>query len=126
MHKGVLYSKPKDLVRIMNEYFISKVKVLRVNIPESCDNQVVSVQKMMKKKNCTFKLWSVHGDEVLKVISNLKYTESCGTDNIDSKVIKIARFELTPVNSHCKSISTIFNFPSAMEDNKSYTTAQKG
>ena len=105
MDKGVLYSKPRNLVRIMNEYFIGKVKSLRENIPESCDNQAVSVQKMMENKNCIFKLRCVHPDEVLKIISNLKSTESCGTDNIDSKVIKIAKFELTPVITHIVNLS---------------------
>ena len=47
-----------------------------------------------------FQLKCIHPDEVLSVIAKLKSTKSCGLDNIDSYIIKLARYELTPVITH--------------------------
>ena len=105
MDKGILVSKPRILAKIMNEFFINKVKLLRSKIPESLGNPISLVEKIMENRNCSFKLRCVHPDEVLDIISNLKPTQSCGIDNIDSKVIKIAKYELTPVVTHIINLS---------------------
>ena len=42
---------------------------------------------------------------ILKIISNLKSTQSCGLDNIDSKTIKLVKNELTPVITHIINLS---------------------
>ena len=60
---------------------------------------------MMKNRQCKFKLKAVHPDVILKIISNLKSTQSCGLDNIDSKTIKLVKNELTPVITHIINLS---------------------
>ena len=105
MDKGVLCSKPKILVRIMNEFFINKIKLLREKIPESPGNPISLVQNIMQNKSCTFSLKVVHPDEVLAIISNLKSTQSCGIDNIDAMVLKHAKHQLTPVITHLINLS---------------------
>ena len=59
----------------------------------------------MENKNCTFNLEAVHPDTVLKIITSLKNTKSCGTDNIDSYVIKLAKHELLPAITHIINLS---------------------
>ena len=51
----------------------------------------------MENKNCTLKLEAVHPDTVLKIITTLKNTKSCGTDKI---VIELAKHELLPAITH--------------------------
>ena len=105
LKNGILSFKPKSLANIMNEFFIEKVAILRDKIPVCEGNPVSLVEEIMKNKSCTFKFRCVHPDETLKFITNLKSTEACGVDNIDSKVIKLAKNELTPVITHIINLS---------------------
>ena len=105
MENGNLQSKPKVLARIMNEFFISKVKGLREKLPTVCENPLNLIYNIMKNRQCNFKLKAVHPDVILKIISNLKSTQSCGLDNVDSKTIKLVKNELTPVITHIVNLS---------------------
>ena len=105
MDNGNLCSKPKELVKIMNEFFVNKVKLLREKLPGNQGNSLDLVKKLMKNRKSKFKIKPVHPDEVLKIITNLKATQSCGTDDIDSKVIKLVKHELTPVITHIINLS---------------------
>ena len=98
-------SKPKDIARIMNEFFITKVKNLRKGLPECNVNPLSLVRKLMRDRSCCFKFKPVHPDEISKIISNLKATQSCGLDNVDSKVIKMVQQELVPVITHIVNLS---------------------
>ena len=110
---GIVYQKPADLARIMNEFFINKVRNLRSNLPVNPESPLKKVEQLMAGQTCSFKLRCAHPDEVLKQINNLKLTKSCGTDNIDSYVIKLAKHELVPVITHLINLSiTQRRFPS--------------
>ena len=70
-------------------------------------------------RTCSFSLQPVHPDQVDKIISSLKSTRSCGLDNIDSSVIKLARTELVPVITHIINLSiTQKTFPVAWKTAK--------
>ena len=73
----------------------------------------------MSGRNCSFKLKAVHPDEVLKIITNLKNSKTCGLDNIDSYVIKLAAHELTQAITHIVNLSISQSyFPSAWKTAK--------
>ena len=59
----------------------------------------------MKNKQCKFTLNAVHPDEILKIITNLKASQSCGIDNIDSTTIKLVKHEITPAITHVVNLS---------------------
>ena len=66
----------------------------------------------MENKICKFNLQPVHPDNVLEIISSLKNTKSCGIDNIDSYILKLAKYELVPSITHIVNLSiTQGNFP---------------
>ena len=48
LDRGILYSKPKILAKIINEFFINKVKLLRSKIPVTLGNPISLVQKIME------------------------------------------------------------------------------
>ena len=102
---GNIYSKPKDLARIMNTFFVNKVRLLRENLPQNAGNPLTLVQKLMENRTCSFSFKCVHPDEVSKIIDNLKQSKSCGTDNIDTYIIKLAKYELLPVITHVVNLS---------------------
>ena len=105
MENGNLCSKPKDLARIMNEFFTSKVKNLRRKLPDSPGNPLDLVRSLMKNRNCSFSIQPVHPDVILKIITDLKATQSCGLDNIDSNIVKLVKHELVPVITHIVNLS---------------------
>ena len=110
--EGNMFSKPKDLARIMNNFFVNKVKVLRQNLPNDAGDPLALTRRLMSERQCSFKFTSVHPDEVNKIIENLKNSKSSGIDNIDTYIIKLARKELVPVITHIINLSlTQSHFP---------------
>jgi replication-associated recombination protein RarA len=75
------------------------------NISPSIKDPVTNVKKLMKSRTCSFSLRPVYPDEVEKIMNRMKSSKSCGLDNIDSYVIKLASKELTPVITHIINIS---------------------
>ena len=61
--------------------------------------------QLMEGKDCCFKLQAVHPDMILKIITSLGNTKSCGVDNIDSFILKLAKYELTPAITHIINLS---------------------
>ena len=105
LEDGVVYNKPSDIARIMNSFFINKVRTLRQNLPNNPGNPLELVEKLMQNRNCSFSLKSVHPDTILKILSNLKGTSSCGTDDIGANVLKLIKTEITPVLTHIINLS---------------------
>ena len=59
----------------------------------------------MSNRTCSLSLKACHPDEILEIINNLKSTKSCGLDNIDSYIIKLAKHELLPAITHIVNLS---------------------
>jgi hypothetical protein len=59
----------------------------------------------MENITCSFKLASIHPDDVLKILSNVKKSSSCGSDEIGSCVLKLIKHEITPVLTHIINLS---------------------
>ena len=126
IENGNLCSKPKDLARIMNEFFISKVKKLESELPPSDGDSLNLIKNIMRNHHCKFSLGAVHPDQILKIISNLKSSQSCGVDNIDSKVIKLIKHQITPVLTHVVNLSIQHQqFPSQWKKAKVFPLHKK-
>ena len=102
---GRIFTKPSDLCRIMNEFFVNKVANLRSNLPPNNGDPLFWIRNLMQGRKCSFRLKSVHPDDVLRIISNLKSSSSCGLDTIDSKIIKLVKHQLVPVVTHIVNLS---------------------
>lgn len=66
---------------------------------------LVLIRRLMANRQCSMTLKCVHPDLVLKVISTMKSSSSCGVDLIDSKIIKLANYQLVPVITHIVNLS---------------------
>ena len=102
---GNIFTKPRDLVKIMNNFFVDKVRLLRSSLPQNVGNPLTLVRRFMGKRICTLSFRSVHPDEISKIIDNLKQSKSCGNDNIDTYIVKLAKSELIPVITHVVNLS---------------------
>ena len=59
----------------------------------------------MENRSCNFSFKCVHPDQIDEIITNLKQSKSCGLDNIDTYIIKLAKHELVPVITHVVNLS---------------------
>ena len=110
---GIIYTKPKDLARIMNKFFIDKVQNLRLNMTQNHGDPLRLLQILMRNRTCSFNFQPEHPDQILKILSNLKSSSSCGTDEIGSSVLKLIKHEITPVLTHIINLSiSQHTFPS--------------
>ena len=106
--------KPYAIAQCMNQYFVRKVRTIVSNLPNNNSDPLALVRNAMKNRSCSFQLKAVHPDEIDKIISSLKSSRSCGMDNIDSYVIKLAKNDLVPVITHILNLSIIQQvFPEA-------------
>ena len=109
---GELKSKPKELAECMNQFFTNKVKSLRAGIPVCQKDPLYRLRNLMANRRCSFTFKPVHPDEVRNIIKKLKNTKTCGTDDIDSYVIKVAADQLVPALTHVVNLSlTHAHFP---------------
>ena len=126
MNNGNIFSKPKDLAKIMNNFFINKVKLLRRNLPRNAEDPLALVKRLMSNRRCNFSFKCVHPDEIDKIIDNLKNSKFCGSDNIDTYIIKLAKEELVPVITHVINLSiTQPLFPSIWKTSKTIPLHKK-
>ena len=111
--KGKLYTKPVELAVIMNKFFVEKIDKLLDRIPISIKDPLSKVKTISESIQSKFDLQCVHPDQVIEIINKLKCTNSCGLDNIDSYVIKLAKYQLVPAITHIINLSILKKrFPS--------------
>ena len=100
IEEGVVYTKPADLARVMNSFFVNKIQKLRQKLPQNPGDPLSLVRKLMQNRRCSLELKPIHPDEVYKILSNLKSSSSCGVDDISSSVLKLIKNEITPTLTH--------------------------
>ena len=89
----------------MNQFFVEKIDNLINKIPASNKDPVDGMKSSCNFINTEFKLRFVHPDEVSKIINSMRSGRSCGLDNIDTFIIKLAQYELLPVITHIINLS---------------------
>ena len=102
---GMLHSKPSELAKIMNNFFVNKIRNLRMNLPASNVNPLDLVKTLMQGRTSSFGFQPVHPSVISKIIDRMKSSKSCGIDNIDSFVIKLAKDDLLPAITHLVNLS---------------------
>ena len=77
------------------------------------------LRSLMTNRSCSFTLHAVHPDEVAKLISDLKNTNSVGLDLIDTKIIKLIQAEIVPALTHVVNLSiSTQEFPAFWKSSK--------
>ena len=95
---GLLVDHPLNCLKMegfspnlqINEFFVNKVRNLRNNLPVNNGDPLYLLRNLMQGRKCSFGLKTYHPDTVLKLISNLKSSSSCGLDTIDLEIRKVA------------------------------------
>ena len=85
---NILYKKAEQVAKIMNEYFVEKIRNLKLkfgDIPVAFEH----CHKAMLGKKCKLSMKFVTQKKVLKILKNLKNSRSLAIDELDSYSLKI-------------------------------------
>ena len=86
---GNVFSKPADIARIMNTYFVSKITSLVTNLGEPVSCPLDPVRKIMEGRHCNIKLHAVHPDHVEKISDCMKSMNSCGNWKLKLRMVNL-------------------------------------
>ena len=86
---GRLVKKPIEIARLMNEFFINKVKSIQESI-QFMPNNFDSCRSIMQNKNCNLSLQYVSVSTVNKLLKSLKNSRSSSIDGLDNYCVKVA------------------------------------
>ena len=118
-YKGSLRTKSQDIADSQNEYFIEKVAQIRSDLPPSPADPLSLLKSLMQGRQCSFKLDTVHPDQVDSIISSFSNSSAFGLDHIDTSIIKLVKLETLPAVTHIINLSiTTRKFPSAWKKSK--------
>ena len=114
---GRLVTSPAAMAELQNEYYIEKVKKIRQKLPQQGSPTEAlrqHIQSLPRPRPDSLALACVSPEAVDKMIMKLKNSKSCGLDNIDTYILKLARPYIVPSITHIinLSISTLV-FPKA-------------
>ena len=108
---NVLETKPSRIAKIMNDFFINKIKTIRNNM-FSVQENFVGCLKMMVGKKCSLSLNHVTKDDVKKLLKKLKNTKSTSVDELDNFLVKLAAEYIAEPLHHIVTLSLMQNkFP---------------
>ena len=108
-----LYTKAKQVAKIMNEFFVDKITKLKVKFRDIPVNYE-PCHKAMEGKICKLNLQFVTLNKIVKILKNLKPSRSSGVDELDSFSIKLAADVIAPAVHHIVTLSIMqCRFPTA-------------
>ena len=126
-YEGALVQRPKQLAKVMNSFFIKKVQDLVAKLPVPQEDPLQYLRKIMVDKTCSLTLRSVHPDEVLKVVRELKSSKATGLDHINMEIIKLILPDILPALTHIVNLSiTTSVFPTEWKIAKVVPLLKKG
>ena len=109
---GQLVTKPQEVARTQNEFFLDKITTIRENLPPPVIDPLGKLRSLMVGRTCSFSLSAVHPDSVDKIVSDLSNSSSFGMDLIDTKVIKLIKPSIVSALTHIINLSiTSRQFP---------------
>ena len=103
---GKLVTKASLLATEMNNYFITKVRVIREGIQHSFNN-FTECFEIMQSKNCSLNLKHVSIKKINKLLKALKNTKSTATDELDNFCVKLAADVIDKPLHHIITLSII-------------------
>ena len=101
---NILYSKASDIARIMNNFFVDKVEILRQKFHGNRIN-LTHCKNIMKDRQCLLSMRYVPISAVQKYLKKLKPSKSIAADELDSYSLKIAADIIAPAVHHLITLS---------------------
>ena len=123
---GKLITRASLIASEMNEFFLEKVRNIRIGIPH-LGNSFTECKSIMKSKTCKLGLSHVSLSKVNKLLKNLKNTRSTAVDELDNYCVKISADIITRPLHHVISLSILQQkFPESWKYSKLIPLHKKG
>ena len=117
-NNGELVTSASTIASIMNEYFISKVRLIRNSIREIPNNFIKCIE-LMSGKNCKLSLAHVSVSKVNKLLKGLKNSRSTSIDELDNFCVKVAADIIDKPLHHIITLSVLQRrFPTSWKYSK--------
>ena len=124
---GELLTSPSRVAGAMNDFFITKIRLLRNSILPTDEDPLFKLREVMRNRQCSFSLRPVTPSEVEKIIKGLKNSKSTGTDYIDTWTIKLVARDIIPAITHIVNLSiSQSEFPNIWKLSKVVPLLKKG
>ena len=81
--------------------------MLRASITDSDCDPLYKLRESMRGRDCSLRFKAVSPVEIKKIIARLKNSKSTGTDNIDTRTIKMIASDILPALTHVINLSII-------------------
>ena len=118
-HNGSLVNKSQDVAEVQNQFFLDKISSIKEHLPTPTSDPLAVLKSLMVGRTSSFSFVPVYPDEVGKIISGLKNSNSFGLDQIDTYIIKLVKPSITPALTHIVNLSlSTQKFPSSWKKSK--------
>ena len=110
---GILVTSAKLIAKVMNQFFIDKVRIIRANMAKVVIN-LAPCKKIMENKRCRLSLPHITVAKVIKLLKSLSNSRSTAVDELDNYSVKIAAPVIAGPLHHIITLSLIqHSFPSS-------------
>jgi hypothetical protein len=124
---GELLTSPSRVAGAMNNFFITKIRLLRISILPTDEDPLFKLREVMRNRQCSFSLRPVTPSEVEKIIKGLKNSKSTGTDYIGTWTIKLVARDIIPAITRIVNLSiSQSEFPNIWKLSKVVPLLKKG
>merc|ERR1712243_427621 len=113
IHKDSIITNIQEICNIANDYYISSIKKLRDNIPQTNVTPIDILKKIYQRSQATLEIPIPTVQKITEIIKKAKSKNSVGHDNISMKMIKKTTKIMAPLITHLiKQIILGRKFPS--------------
>ena len=116
---GQLITSPAAMAEEQNKFYVTKVKKIREKLPQRGDPTALlrrTMEARPRPRPAGLSLNAATPEAVDKIIRKMKNSKACGLDNIDTRIIKMARPYIVPALTHIINLSlSTLTFPSAFK-----------
>merc|ERR1712243_128683 len=119
IHKDSIITNIQEICNIANDYYISSIKKLRDNIPQTNVTPIDILMKIYKRSQTTLEIPIPTIPQIAQIIKKAKSTNSVGHDNISMKMIKKTTTIMAPLITHLiKQIIIERKFPNIFKTDR--------
>merc|ERR1712240_269665 len=102
IHKDSIITNIQEICNIANDYYISSIKKLRDNIPQTNVTPIEILKKIYKQSQATLEIPIPTIQQITEIIKKAKSKNSVGHDNISMKMIKKTTKVMALLITHLK------------------------
>merc|ERR1712240_629180 len=100
IYKDSIITNIQEICNIANDYYISSIKKLRDNIPQTSVTPIDIIKRIYSRSQATLKIPIPTIQKLAEIIKKAKSKNSVGHDNISMKMIKKTTKVMAPLITH--------------------------